>query len=233
MIIFCVCVCVFVCFVAMISIFVIRWGYLCYLYFVFWFLLYTNACKHYLTTDMCNILFWWTRVCWAPFQRVVVSYWNAHSSWTAWYIWAQILHIYLLLNTMAFLLRLILICRCFPVWIKNISYITIMLIMRLAKPLGEGHFVHSLVGYVIWSRVSKGAKIRNRYNQVPHLTTQDTYGKVTNSQLDTRNTSQENSPFPAGDHKAHINRRAQRHSKHKTEQKHKRLTKEVPLWNGQ
>ena len=31
--------------------------------------------------------------------------------------------------------------------------------------------------------VSKIAKIRNRYNQVPHLT-QDTNGKVTNSQLD-------------------------------------------------
>ena len=65
-------------------------------------------------------------------------------------------------------------------------------------------------------KVSKGAKIRNRYNQVPHLT-QDTNGKVTNSQLDTTNESQEASPFPAGDHKAHINRRAQRHSKHKTE----------------
>ena len=35
----------------------------------------------------------------------------------------------------------------------------------------------------LWSlsKVSKGAKIRNRYNQVPHLT-QDTNGKVTNSQ---------------------------------------------------
>ena len=61
-------------------------------------------------------------------------------------------------------------------------------------------------------KVSKGAKIRNRYNQVPHLT-QDTNEKVTNSQLDTTNVSQEVSPFPAGDHKAHINRRAQRHSK--------------------
>ena len=50
---------------------------------------------------------------------------------------------------------------------------------------------------------------------------------------DTTNESQEVSPFPAGDHKAHINRRAQRHSKHKTEQKHKRSTKEVPPWNGQ
>ena len=64
-------------------------------------------------------------------------------------------------------------------------------------------------------KVSKGAMIRNRYNQVPHLT-QDTNGKVTNSQLDITNESQEVSPFPAGDHKAHINRRAQRHSKHKT-----------------
>ena len=40
---------------------------------------------------------------------------------------------------------------------------------------------------------------------------------VTNSQLDTTNESQEVSPFQAGDHKAHINRRSQRHSKHKTE----------------
>ena len=81
-------------------------------------------------------------------------------------------------------------------------------------------------------KVSQGAKIRNRYNQVPHLT-KDTNGKVTNSQLDTTNESQEVSPFPAGDHKAHINRRAQRHSKHKTGQKHKRSTKEVPPWNSQ
>ena len=35
-------------------------------------------------------------------------------------------------------------------------------------------------------KVSKGTKIRNRYNQVPHLT-QDTNGKVTNSQFDTTN----------------------------------------------
>ena len=48
-------------------------------------------------------------------------------------------------------------------------------------------FVFMLLGLFIaalWSpagKVSKGAKIRNRYNQVPHLT-QDTNGKVTNSQ---------------------------------------------------
>ena len=37
--------------------------------------------------------------------------------------------------------------------------------------------------YIVFlqDKVSKGAKIRNRYNQVPHLT-QDTNGKVTNSQ---------------------------------------------------
>ena len=45
--------------------------------------------------------------------------------------------------------------------------------------------------------------------------------------VDTTNESQEVSPFPAGDHKANINRRAQSHSKHKTEQKHKRSTKDV------
>ena len=37
--------------------------------------------------------------------------------------------------------------------------------------------------------------------------------------VDTTTESQEDSPFPAGDHKVHIYRRAQRHSKHKTEQK--------------
>ena len=77
-------------------------------------------------------------------------------------------------------------------------------------------------------KVSKGAKIRNQYNQVPHLT-QDTNGKVTNLQLDTTNESQEISPFPAGDHKTHINRRPQRQNKHKTEQKHKDPQKKYRL----
>ena len=47
----------------------------------------------------------------------------------------------------------------------------------------------------------------NRYNQAPHLT-QDTNGKTTTSQLDITNESQGLSPFPAGDHKASINRLA-------------------------
>ena len=67
--------------------------------------------------------------------------------------------------------------------------------------------IFHLIFYIV--KVSKGAMIRNGYNQVPHLT-QDNNGKVTNTQLDTTNESKEVSPFPAGDHKAHINRRAQK-----------------------
>ena len=78
-------------------------------------------------------------------------------------------------------------------------------------------------------KVSKSSKIRNRYNQAPHLT-QDTNGKVTNSQIYTTNESQGVSPFPAGDHKAQLNRRTHMHNKHKTEKKHKGSTKEVPPW---
>ena len=42
----------------------------------------------------------------------------------------------------------------------------------------------------MYVKVSKGAKIRSRYNQVPHPT-QDTNGKVTNSQIDTTDESQD------------------------------------------
>ena len=89
-------------------------------------------------------------------------------------------------------------------------------------PINVHLFVHLHwpQGQCFWFKVSKGAKIRNRYNQVSHLT-KDTKGKVTNSQIDTTNESQEVSPFQAGDHKTQINKRLQRHSKHKTEQKHK------------
>ena len=46
-------------------------------------------------------------------------------------------------------------------------------------------------------KVRKMAKIRNRYDQVLHPT-QDTNGKVTNSQLDITNESKDVSPFPPG-----------------------------------
>ena len=83
-------------------------------------------------------------------------------------------------------------------WIKYIKKIKINYFISTFRKITVGGFV----------KVSKGAKIVSRYNQVPHLT-QDTNGKVTKSQLDTTNESQEVSPFPAGDHKAHKNRRVQ------------------------
>ena len=76
--------------------------------------------------------------------------------------------------------------------------------------------------------MNKGAKIRNRYKQVPHLA-KDINRKVTNSQLDITNESHEVSPFSAGGHKAQINRRVQRHSKHNTEKNIKDLQKNFRL----
>ena len=61
-------------------------------------------------------------------------------------------------------------------------------------------------------KVRKRAKIRNRYNQATHLT-QDINGKVKTSQLDITNESLEVSPFPAGNRKVSINRRARKHNK--------------------
>ena len=63
-------------------------------------------------------------------------------------------------------------------------------------------------------KVRKGAKIRNRYNQAPHLT-QDTNGKSATSHQDITHESQVVSPFPAGDHKASKNRRTRKHNKNK------------------
>ena len=50
-------------------------------------------------------------------------------------------------------------------------------------------------------KVRKTAKIRKRYNQVPHLT-QDTTWESNKNTINITNRSQEISPFPAGDHKA-------------------------------
>ena len=64
-----------------------------------------------------------------------------------------------------------------------------------------------------WSASTSGQRhqnyafYRNWYNQAPHLT-QDSNLNVATSQLDITNESQEASPFPAGDHKAFIYRRA-------------------------
>ena len=60
-------------------------------------------------------------------------------------------------------------------------------------------------------RVRKTAKIRNRYNQLPHLTQDTTWERDKDT---IKHHKQEVSPFPAGDHKAAMNRRE--HDKHKT-----------------
>ena len=74
-----------------------------------------------------------------------------------------------------------------------------------------------VLAYSPYSHLSeKGGKLRNRYNQAPHLT-QDTNGKVTTAQLDITNESQEVNHFSAGDHKALINRRARKLNKNNTE----------------
>ena len=53
-------------------------------------------------------------------------------------------------------------------------------------------------------KVRKTARIRNRYNQVPHLS-QDTKWESNKITINITNKSQEVSPFPSGDHTAALN----------------------------
>ena len=55
-------------------------------------------------------------------------------------------------------------------------------------------------------RVRKKAKIRNRYNQAPHLSQDTTWESNKYTIKHHTQESQEVSPFPAGDHRAKINR---------------------------
>ena len=65
------------------------------------------------------------------------------------------------------------------------------------------------------NKVSKMAKIRKRYNQVTHLT-QDTTWESDKNTINITNKSSEASPFPAGDHKAAMNRcESMTNTKHK------------------
>ena len=72
--------------------------------------------------------------------------------------------------------------------------------------------------------------MRNQYNQVSYLT-QNTTLESDETQENITHKSQEVSPFPAGDHKAAMNRQDSM-----TGTKHKYQigsTKEAPSWNGQ
>ena len=55
-------------------------------------------------------------------------------------------------------------------------------------------------------KVRKTGRIRNRYNQVPHLS-QDTKWESNEITINITNKGQEVSPFPSGDHKTAMNRR--------------------------
>ena len=63
------------------------------------------------------------------------------------------------------------------------------------------------VNWLLFSiKVSKGAKIRNGYNQVPHLTQDTTWESDKSTIKHHTQESQEFIPFPAGDHKTAMNR---------------------------
>ena len=100
---------------------------------------------------------------------------------------------------------------CKPLVVYRVQYMSLYRsqtrrhMINIFNPRKQGYF-----------KVRKRTKIRNRCNQSPHLT-QVTNGKVTTSQLDITNVGQEVSPFPTGDHKAPINRRARKHNNNKTE----------------
>ena len=71
-----------------------------------------------------------------------------------------------------------------------------------------------------FSRERKKAKIRNRYNQVPHLS-HDTKWDSNEITINITNKSQEVSTFPSGDHKAAITKlKAWKHGKHKIQITH-------------
>ena len=67
-----------------------------------------------------------------------------------------------------------------------------------------------LLEYMAWdtysNKLSKKAKIRNRHNQVPHLSQDTTPERDKNTRKHHIQESQEVIPFPAGDHKAAMNR---------------------------
>ena len=63
---------------------------------------------------------------------------------------------------------------------------------------------------------SKKVKIRNRYNQVPHPTQSTTWESDENTRKHHIQESQEVSLFPAGDHRAAVNRQeSMTNTKHK------------------
>ena len=75
--------------------------------------------------------------------------------------------------------------------------------------------------------ISIEVKIKNRYNQAPHLTQDTTWESDKNTIKHHTQESQGVSPFPARDYKAAMSTADTKHKKQKES------TKEAPPWNGQ
>ena len=74
-------------------------------------------------------------------------------------------------------------CNAFVFCLKKEDIFLEKAVLIYFMPLVYSYvYIHIALCYQqLYLQVSNGAKIRNRYNQVPHLT-QDINGKVTNSQ---------------------------------------------------
>ena len=96
----------------------------------------------------------------------------------------------------------------------------VFVIVNSVEPDEMPHYAAFLSGSLLFAKeilgkVRKTAKIRKRYNLVPHLTQGTTWESNKNS-INITNKSQEASPFPAGDHKAAMNiRDSMRNTRHK------------------
>ena len=82
----------------------------------------------------------------------------------------------------------------------------------LCQLFANRHYHH----YAFDINVSKKAKVRNQYNQIPHLTQGITWVSDKNIRKNPIQESQDVSPFPAGDHKTAMNREeSMTNTKHK------------------
>ena len=101
---------------------------------------------------------------------------------------------------------------------KQISLKTLMVILTYFQNFLKSIWYAPLL--FAFNKVRKKAKSRKRYNQVPHLT-QDTTWESNKNTIKITNKSQNVSPFPAGDHKAAMNRReSMRNTRHKNTNDH-------------
>ena len=137
--------------------------------------------------------------CWRDLNTKPTFYFRLHLRQLTWRQYSPASHVYIAM----FIATLKSTC---------VQYIICQSHLMIHTWLSKSEKVNIASKWLSLLEVIKRAKVRNRYNQAPHLT-QDTNANVTTSQLDIINESQEVSPFPVGDHKASTNRRAWKHNK--------------------